>query len=58
MGRCGYSIYGVDATEGAIVKAKSKTRGGDDKIKGKISLQTLAPGSKKLPFEDGFFRAK
>ena len=27
MGRCGYSIYGVDATEGAIVKAKSKTRG-------------------------------
>ena len=27
MARCGYSIYGVDATEGAIVKAKSKTRG-------------------------------
>ena len=54
MAKCGYSIEGMDATEGAVKTAKLKLTK-NNILDNKVKLQSLEPGSVKLPFEDDSF---
>ena len=54
MAKCGYSIEGMDATEGAVKTAKLKLTK-NNILDNKVKLQSLESGSVKLPFEDGSF---
>ena len=54
MAKCGYSIEGMDATEGAVKTAKLKLTK-NNILDNKVKLQSLEPGAVKLPFEDNSF---
>jgi ubiquinone/menaquinone biosynthesis C-methylase UbiE len=54
MAKCGYSIEGMDATEGAVKTAKLKLTK-NNILDNKVKLQSLEPGAEKLPFEDNSF---
>jgi len=54
LAKCEYTIEGVDATEGAVRTAKSKFIK-NNILENKVNLQSLNPGSKKLPFNDNYF---
>ena len=54
MAKCGYSIEGMDATEGAVKTAKLKLTK-NNILDNKVKLQSLEPGAVKLPFEDDSF---
>ena len=54
MAKCGYSIEGMDATEGAAKTAKLKLTK-NNILDNKVKLQSLEPGAVKLPFEDNSF---
>ena len=54
MAKCGYSIEGMDATEGAVKTAKLKLTK-NNILDNKVKLQSLESGSVKLPFEDDSF---
>jgi len=54
MAKCGYSIEGIDATEGAAKTAKLKLTK-NNILDNKVKLQSLEPGAVKLPFEDNYF---
>jgi ubiquinone/menaquinone biosynthesis C-methylase UbiE len=54
MAKCGYSIEGMDATEGAVKTAKLKLTK-NNILDNKVKLQSLEPGAVKLPFDDNSF---
>jgi ubiquinone/menaquinone biosynthesis C-methylase UbiE len=54
MAKCGYSIEGIDATDGAVSTASIKLS--DSNLLDKeVNLQSLNPGAEVLPFEDNTF---
>ncbi len=54
MAKCGYTIEGIDATEGAVRTTKEKLIK-NNLLDSKINLQSLEPDAEALPYKDNEF---
>ena len=54
MAKCGYSIEGIDATEGAVRTTRKKLIK-NNFLDSKINLQSIKPDTQVLPYQDNEF---